>query len=105
MDFCQYCNNLLQPNTHGEKLTFECKSCYSIYPSQPKDTLRYEEIKGGNILIYDKILAGAAHDPLNPKIYLICPQCSNNLAKQIRLGDDMRLINTCLKCNYQWMHT
>jgi len=102
MDFCQFCNNLLIPNIRDNALKFECKSCLSIYSSKPEDTLRYEEIKGGNILIYDKILSLAALDPVNPKVEIVCPKCSNNIAKQVRLGDDMRLINTCLKCNFQW---
>ena len=101
--FCKYCNNLLSVNTIDDTLKFECNSCHTKYDATDEDSLRYEDTRGGNIMIFNKILQTASKDPINPKVYKKCPKCRYELAKQVRLGDEMKLINTCLKCNHQWI--
>lgn len=101
--FCKYCKNLLLVNTIDNVLKFECNSCHSKYDSSAEDSLRYEDTKGGNIMIFNKILQNAGKDPANPKVYKKCSRCQYEIAKQVRLGDEMKLINTCINCNYQWI--
>lgn len=101
--FCTNCNNLLYVNTASNILEFQCKSCLIKYESNPEDSLRFEDTKNSNILIFSKILKRANLDPVNPKKKVKCNRCSYDTVKQVRLGDDMRLINTCIKCNFQWL--
>jgi hypothetical protein len=65
--------------------------------------MRYEEIKGANLAVYSTILQTAGKDPCNPKIKKQCISCDNDILRQVRLGDDMKLVNTCIKCNEQWL--
>lgn len=101
--FCQICENLLSVITTADSFYFKCISCQNIYQPDEKDTLRYENTKGTNLLIYKSILKNAGRDPVNPKVDKTCTSCNNNIARQVRLGDDMRLINICTKCNKQWI--
>lgn len=101
--YCDTCNNLLIINTFDDVLKFECMSCRTTYPSMPDDTLRYEETKDQNIMIHSKLLEKAVDDPVNPKVYKSCPKCKNTVAKIIRLGNDMKIIYTCVKCKHQWV--
>ena len=52
--FCDMCHNILTTNTN-EKLTFKCNICFTVYKSEPDDTLIYEETPTSNILIYQTI--------------------------------------------------
>ena len=65
--------------------------------------MRYTNNKGINLVAYQALLKNAGKDPVNPKIKKKCKKCSNNIVTQIRLGKDMKLINTCVKCNEQWL--
>lgn len=101
--FCENCNNLLDVNTNNDELTFKCLTCYSTYKSENDDSLRYEETKGGNLIIFQTILNNAKKDPLNIKEFLSCPKCKHHIAKHVRLGDELRLINVCENCGFQWI--
>lgn len=101
--FCDNCYNLLGVNTANDELIFKCHTCFAVYKSTDDDTLRYEETNEGNLVIFQTILNNAKNDPVNIKEYVSCPKCKNNIAKQVRLGDEMRLINICEKCGFQWV--
>jgi DNA-directed RNA polymerase subunit M/transcription elongation factor TFIIS len=101
--FCKTCNNLLQAYTDSDELVFKCMSCYNIYKSDPDDSLRYEETKCGNLVIFQTILNKAVKDNVNLRAYIPCPKCKYNKAKQVRLGNELRLINICEKCKFQWI--
>jgi DNA-directed RNA polymerase subunit M/transcription elongation factor TFIIS len=101
--FCDNCFNLLEVNTANELLTFKCLSCFTTYNSEPDDSLRYEESNTGSLIIFNKILSKAARDPVNLKAKVTCPKCKHNIAKRVRLGEEMRLINICEKCSFQWI--
>lgn len=103
--FCQTCNNLLSRITTSDQFYFRCNSCNQSYNPTDNDTLQYEEIKGTNLVVYKTILQNAGRDPVNPKVKKDCVnnKCDSNIVKQVRLGDDMRLINICPKCNKQWI--
>lgn len=100
--FCDNCNNLLDVITANESLTFKCMSCFTLYASNPDDSLRYEETKGGNLMIFQTILNEAINDSVNLKEYAPCPRCKFNIAKSVRLGDELRLIHICEKCEFRW---
>lgn len=101
--FCQECLNLLSVITTSDELFLKCIKCQKITLTGPKDSLRYEDIKGTNLVIYKTILQNAGKDPVNPKVKKDCKKCKNDIVKQVRLGSDMRLINICTNCNEQWL--
>jgi len=101
--FCNICNNLLNIVTTSNQFYFKCTKCYIIYQAQPNDSLRYEDMKGTDLIIYNLILKNAGQDPVNPKVKKKCLKCSNDIIKQVRLGEEMHLINVCPKCNHQWI--
>lgn len=101
--FCRQCNNLLVEITGPTKCYFKCINCNIFYESNIHDSLRYDNSKDSNLAIYKTILKNAGKDPVNPKIIKKCISCSNDILKQVRLGEDMRLINTCIACDKQWI--
>lgn len=101
--FCQICDNLLNVVTTSDEFYYKCINCQQAYKPNNNDSLRYEDIKGTNLIIYKTILQNAGQDPVNPKVYKDCKKCKNTIAKQVRLGDDLRLINICTNCNNQWL--
>ncbi len=99
--FCKICANLLSVITSAEVFTFKCNKCQESYQPSEKDTLRYEEIIGSELSIHKTILLNAASDPVNLKVYKNC-KCGGKIAKQVRLGSDMKVINICVTCNRKW---
>jgi DNA-directed RNA polymerase subunit M/transcription elongation factor TFIIS len=101
--FCTSCNNLLVVSTTMDSFYFKCNKCEKIEQPNELDSLRYEDVSGTNYSTHGTILRNAANDPVNPKVAKLCNNCGNKTARQIRLGNDMRIINTCIKCNEQWI--
>jgi len=101
--FCDNCCNLLDVNTANDTLVYKCHTCFSVYKSSDDDSLRYEETQGGNLIIFQTILSNAKNDPVNIKEHVDCPKCKNDVAKRVRLGKELRLINICDKCSFQWI--
>jgi DNA-directed RNA polymerase subunit M/transcription elongation factor TFIIS len=101
--FCDNCNNLLDISTNNDVLSFECKTCHSTYKADEGDSLRYEETQEGNLVIFQTILNNVRDDPVTLKAHIICPKCKFHIAKQVRLGDELRLINVCDQCGFQWI--
>jgi len=101
--FCDNCHNLLDINTTNDELTFKCLTCYAVYKSEDDDSLRYEETQGGNLIIFQTILNKAMKDPVNLKAHVTCPKCKYHTAKRVRLGTELRLINICEECGFQWI--
>ena len=100
--FCTSCNNLLSIVTTADSLIFKCQKCQTTREPTAADTLRFESIKGTNLMVYKTILQNAGQDPCNPKVEKTC-KCRGNIARQVRLSEDMRLINICVTCNAQWL--
>ena len=99
--FCTVCSNLLTVDIVNDNLIFICLACQSRYESTDEDSLRYEEVKGSDIQIFKKILEKIADDPANPKMFRDCPvkdKCDGKIAKYVRLGEDMKMVYSCLKC-------
>ena len=103
--FCKNCNNLLVVDLANDSLSFNCMSCLSEYNSEPNDSLRYEDVKTGNLFIFSKILDNAHRDPVNLKAKKQCKKCKHEFAKQVRLGESLRLINICEKCQNRWVES
>ena len=98
--FCEICSNLLTPSFANDTITFRCGSCLTEYKSESTDTLRRERIKSADVNIFNKILDKAIDDPAVLKAFIKCKNtnCSGDLVKQVRVGEDMRLYNICMKC-------
>jgi DNA-directed RNA polymerase subunit M/transcription elongation factor TFIIS len=101
--FCDHCRNLLDVNTTNDVLSFKCLTCYTSYDADEDDTLRYEDSKSSNLIIFNKILSKAVRDPVNIKANVTCPKCKHDTAKRVRLGEELRLINICTACTFQWI--
>jgi DNA-directed RNA polymerase subunit M/transcription elongation factor TFIIS len=104
MKFCRLCNNILHTNIYNEELTFKCISCYKIYKSDDKDTLRYQFSKNSNLGIYERQLKTAQYDPTNIKAFIDCPKCKHYICKQVELDTDLKLFNVCEKCGNIWLY-
>jgi DNA-directed RNA polymerase subunit M/transcription elongation factor TFIIS len=104
--FCISCDNLLVPDFVNEELIFKCVMCNETYPHDDVDTLRYERVKEGDVLIFEKILNNAGKDPVTIKAHVNCinADCSGKIVKQVRVGDDMKLFNVCIICQTQWLN-
>ncbi len=98
--FCPACNNLLTVITKADAFYFNCLNCHQSYKPTDEDTLRHEEVNNSKFLNYRIILQNANRDPMNPKVKKECA-CGHDMARQVRLGSDMKLINVCIKCNKQ----
>jgi DNA-directed RNA polymerase subunit M/transcription elongation factor TFIIS len=103
--FCEVCNNLLSVIATADAFSYKCIKCQRSYQPSHDDSLRYEDTKGTNLIVYKPILKNAGRDPVNPKVRKTCTKCKNTVVRQVRLGDDMRLINICAneKCCKQWI--
>jgi DNA-directed RNA polymerase subunit M/transcription elongation factor TFIIS len=88
--------------TTADTFKYQCSKCVSFEIPSNKDTLVYEDVIGTNLTIYKAILHNAGKDPVNPKVRRHC-KCGNQFAKQVRLGHEMKLINTCTTCGNQWL--
>jgi len=100
--FCKICHNLMIISTTVESFIYQCEKCKITETPSAEDTLVYEDVSGTNLVIYNSILANAGRDQVNPKIRRKC-KCGSDLCRQVRLGDEMKLINTCIKCSDQWL--
>jgi DNA-directed RNA polymerase subunit M/transcription elongation factor TFIIS len=102
--FCSTCNNLLLQITTADEFHFKCAKCETIEEPTDKDSLRYEDVKGTNLTVYREILLTSGKDSVNPIVEKTC-KCGHNRVRQVRLGQEMKLINTCIKCNEQWLES
>lgn len=101
--FCETCNNLLSVIATSDEFYFKCIKCQLTYRPSEDDSLRFESTKGTNLIVYKTILKNAGRDPVNPKVRKPCDGCASTIVRQVRLGDDMRLINICINCDKQWI--
>jgi DNA-directed RNA polymerase subunit M/transcription elongation factor TFIIS len=99
---CKICQNLLTVITTHDNMFFTCVKCYVNYQPEINDSLLYVEKKGTDLSIYGVMLKYAGKDPVNPKIRKDCIACDNKILRQVRLGNDMKLINICIKCDKKW---
>jgi len=100
--FCKICSNLMNVSTTYNTFLFKCNKCENVETPNEYDNLRYESVTGTNLVVYKSILLNAGKDSVNPKVKKIC-ECGNNIVTQVRLGNELKLINTCIKCNKQWV--
>lgn len=102
--FCR-CSTKLDRITTSDSLFFKCAKCQHSEVATAADTMVFKEEKGTNLIMYKTILQNAGRDPVNPKVLKQCPQCPNKIAKQVRLGEQLRLINICTNpsCGKQWI--
>lgn len=104
--FCKKCNNLLITSIakNTNELQFFCNLCKQPYNANKDDSLRYMSSKGSEISsIYNNLIEHADEDPVTPKIYANCPKCKYNIAKQVRLGKEMKILHICIKCKHKWL--
>lgn len=99
--FCDVCYNLLEEQTTADTFSFKCGKCETTKKPTDEDSLRYEDATGTDFTIFRSILNNAGRDNMNPKAIRQC-ECGYNRVRQVRLGENMQIINTCIKCNAQW---
>jgi hypothetical protein len=96
---------MLSTTSTADSFYFKCEMCCIIYKPTDEDTLLYEDTKESNLFMANTILLHAAEDPVNPMIKTKCNKCGHDYARQTRTGNDMRLINTCIKCKNNTLYT
>ncbi len=96
--FCKICNNILEMRIVNNELEFLCISCNSHYEADADDSLRYEDIKGTDIAIFKPIINKLSEDIMNPKVQKACGNCPGQFARYVRLGDDKKIIYSCIEC-------
>lgn len=101
--FCKNCSNLLVVSTTVDTFHFKCNKCEQTEEPTAVDTLRLEIVSGTDYTVHKAMLHNAAHDPVNPKVAKICPKCDHKIVRQVRIGNEMRIINTCISCVHQWI--
>lgn len=101
--FCEMCHNLLLRITTVDKFYYLCGKCREIYQPGDDDTMMYGESSNTSLVMHKTILQNAGHDPANPKEYRTCGKCKNNIVRQIRIGENKKLINICTKCDEKWI--
>ena len=101
--FCENCRNLLDIIIVNDNLSLKCMTCTTLYNAEADDSLRYEETKGGNLMIFQTILNEAVNDAANLREYVTCHKCNHNKAKTVRLGSELRQIHICEKCKARWI--
>ena len=101
--FCDNCDNKLTISTENDILSFKCINCFQVYKSEDDDTLLYEKIKNNTIKVYENVLNNAKHDNLTIREYATCPTCKHHISKTVRIGDEMRIVNICEKCDFKWI--
>lgn len=100
---CKKCHNLMEVNTAHGDLQFICQSCETYQKAEPEDSLRYTEDNQSSSHLSAMLLRKAKYDKANPIVQTKCPKCKYHLARQIRADKKMILINTCMKCTYNWI--
>lgn len=100
--FCTSCNNVLYMVTRPDSFTYYCNTCAKTYVPEDRDTMLYDYNKNTDTSIHRNLLYYAGRDPVNQKEFKICEGCGHNIATQIRIGDNMILVSTCVKCGNQW---
>jgi DNA-directed RNA polymerase subunit M/transcription elongation factor TFIIS len=85
-------------------LRFECKRCSIKYPSEPEDTLRYENKKNNQMDTVIHFLKDAHKDPTNLRAYIDCPKCGFHIAVQVDVN--LTLYNICEseECGNIWVY-
>ena len=101
--FCVDCRNLLVDITTNDEYYRKCLKCHVVYELKDDDSMRLEDVRGTNLIIYQTILQNAGKDPVNPKVKKQCIKCPNDILRQSRVGVNMQLINICIKCNHKWL--
>jgi DNA-directed RNA polymerase subunit M/transcription elongation factor TFIIS len=101
--FCTTCNNILTAITTADEFRFKCVSCNKNYAPNTEHTMLYEHIVGPNFATDIHKLLNASRDPVNPKVFKDCKTCDSKIVKQIQLGEDMKIINVCIKCDNKWL--
>lgn len=103
-EFCDMCDNLLDPVFYNDELNFKCVSCNTIYPSDASQSLRFERVKGQ--AVHDGIMDNAVDDAATLKAIIPCIQskCKGRIVKQIRIGKSMLLYNICTTCRTSWLY-
>ena len=99
--FCSICNNLLAVITTADTFYFKCNKCQEKFDPSDEDSERYVVTSGPELTMHQTILLNAGQDPVNPKVNRKCT-CGSNIARQVRIGSDMKVINVCISCNRQW---
>ncbi len=100
--FCDICSKLLVIDTTPTTCRFICTNCNDrVTELTDEDTLLYERNIGQEIYKYGSILRNAGKDQLNKRVELKCSKCSHAYSRQVRIGEDLRLINVCESCDNQ----
>lgn len=99
---CSACQNYLdRAFTPADDLIFRCKYCFLEYPSEPKDTLIFEQkqFENSGTDMYKTFIELAPFDPAQFRVLRDCKKCKNPYMALARIGETQKTIYAC-KCGY-----
>jgi DNA-directed RNA polymerase subunit M/transcription elongation factor TFIIS len=102
-NFCSTCSNLMITLSTSDTFLFKCVKCEKIQEPSAEDSLILEDKNKVDIVVFKSVLQNAGKDPVNPKVEKKCEKCNYSIVRQVRLGSEMKLVNTCISCNNQWI--
>jgi DNA-directed RNA polymerase subunit M/transcription elongation factor TFIIS len=99
--FCKKCEALLEKNTNKKILRFNCPKCGDIEKASAEDTMIFEETRV-KITSFTTLIKKAGGDRSIFKKRIDCKSCGGEFMKQIRLPNNLRLLNVCIdaKCGH-----
>src|SRR5271168_4347340 len=95
---------LLEPVTVGS-LKFRSIRTGATYDAVADDTLLASNSEGQVDLMskYRNTIRYTAYEPINPRMLEPCPKCKRSVTSFQRLGDNKKVIHSCL-CGHKWTH-
>jgi DNA-directed RNA polymerase subunit M/transcription elongation factor TFIIS len=103
MRFCDVCENRLEDVTTSTELYYECTKCKKKFPATVEDSLRFVQIfdKKKSKVEHATMLANAAFDNNNPREFVECPECKNQITSYVIIGEEMKYVRVCT-CGHQF---
>ena len=100
--FCDNCEGILEYNTEGNNLVFECPKCRKKYDLEDRHTLLYTDYINNlkhTASATEQLLKHAVYDRTNMKILEKCDKCDRIYKTLIRIGENEEIHKMCV-CKY-----
>lgn len=100
--YCEICKNINQLSTKTDKILFICTACANSREGTSEDTLIDTDNTIELLDAYRNLIKFGRFDIVNPTVERKCQNssCDSNLMKKIRIGQELKQIFLCTKCDY-----
>ena len=98
-NICDVCNNYMLSNEQLDSFRFHCVACNVERELSDEASLRFEEKKNTNPLVYKTIARNLKDDPAAEKVLRMCPYChTHSYMRKTRLNENLRVRVACMTC-------